>query len=93
MAEHEVIRTTFSFLSLINANHIGILTPAEQLVYTMMAFLGKDCTFLEEELNSLLATFVRTSFAPTVIFDLDNRIAGNQRLATIFDTNNMQLKY
>lgn len=76
MPEPDIIKTTFSFLSLLNANQIDILKPTEQLFCTMMAFLGKDCTFLEEEINSLLSTFVKNAFAKPMTFNLDDKFRG-----------------
>lgn len=77
MPEKDIIRTTFWFLSLLNANNIDILSHTEQLVYTMMAYLGKDSTFLEEEINSLLATFVKRTFSVRSVFNLDDTFGGN----------------
>lgn len=76
MAEQEIIRTTFSFLSLLNTNRIEILTPTELLVYTMMSYMGKESSFLEEELDHLLSTFVRNVFTPSMQFKLDEPIGG-----------------
>lgn len=76
MPEQDIIKTTFSFLSLLNVNQIDLLKPTEQLIYTMMAFLGKDCTFLEEEISSLLSTFVKNSFTKSSTFNLDDKFRG-----------------
>lgn len=76
MPEKDIIRTTFSFLTLLNANSVDILSPTEQLVYTMMAYLGKESTFLEEEINSLLATFVKRTFSTRSVFNLDDTFGG-----------------
>lgn len=84
MPERDVLKATFSFMSLINANNIRLLNETEQLVYTMMAFLGKDCSFLEEDIEALLSTFVKTAFANCKPFRLEDTFGDEQNFESLF---------
>jgi len=84
MPERDVLKATFSFLSLINANNIRILNETEQLAHTMMAFLGKESTFLEEDIEALLSTFVKTAFANCSQFRLDDKFGDEQNFESLF---------
>lgn len=84
MPERDVLKTTFSFLSLINANKIRLLNETEQLVHTLMAFLGQDSTFLEEDIEALLSTFVKIAFANCSQFRLEDKFGDEQNFESLF---------
>lgn len=50
-----MITTTSAFTYLLHENAIKCVTPTEELLFLMMAFLGKDCAFLDENIRSMLA--------------------------------------
>lgn len=75
--EGDTIRTTLSFLLLQNANDIKILNKTEQFLYTLIAFLGKENTFLDADVNQLLTRFVRNTFNDPKIFDFDANLNRN----------------
>lgn len=76
LPEKDIIWTTLSFLSLQNANKVIALNPTEQLLYTMIAFLGKDCAFLEPATNTLLAKFISDTFKSQEDLDFNSDFNG-----------------
>lgn len=71
LAEKDVISTTITFLTLQNANDMETLSKTEQFIYTMIAFLGKKNSFLDEDLKSILSKFVQTTFTSHASLDFD----------------------
>lgn len=62
-----------------------MINPTEQFLYTMIAFLGKNRTFLEEDVNALLATFIRQTFASrSQTFDFDSDFDGKFNFENLF---------
>lgn len=75
--ERDAIHTTLSFLLLQNANDIKVLNITEQLLYTMLAFLGKENSFLDADVSQLLTGFVRATFTDPKQFDFDAKLNRN----------------
>lgn len=49
-----------------------MINTTDQFFYTMIAFLGKNNAFLEPEINTLLASFVRETFSSkSLVFQLN----------------------
>lgn len=71
LPERDTISTTLSFLLLQNANDIKILNRTEQFLHTMIAFLGKENTFLDADVSLMLNKFVRDTFTDPNSFDFD----------------------
>lgn len=86
MAERDVIKTTFSFLSQLNANDIKVLNKTEQLIYTMIAFLGDESAFLDENINALLSTFVKRTFSNGPILNLEEKFGDGQNFEHLYIT-------
>lgn len=76
LPEKEVVTASIKFMTLQNVNHIKILSPTEQFLYTMIAFLGKDNTFLDPDVNKMLAEFVEITFKDQQLLNFDNDFDG-----------------
>lgn len=74
--EKDAIWTTITFLSLLNANNIKVLTKTEQFVYTMIAFLGKESVFLEPDMKVLLTNYVKSSFETQDSLNFNSKFSG-----------------
>lgn len=77
LPERDTICTTMSFLALQNANEIKIVNQTEQFLYTMIAFLGKENTFLDADVNQSLSKFVRGTFNDPKSFNFDAHLNRN----------------
>lgn len=73
LSEYDVIKTTFSYLSLINANNIQIFNETEQFICTLMAFMCKELAYFNEDIGALLSTFVKTTFTNCPPFYFENK--------------------
>lgn len=76
MPEKEVIWTTITFLSLQNLNNVETMSLSEQFIYTMIAFLGKEHVFLDEDMKILLANFVQTTFTTQDSLNFNSKFGG-----------------
>lgn len=77
LSERDAIQTTISFFLLQNQNGIDIVTPTEQFFYTMIAFLGKENSFLDDDVNKILANFVQQTFKDPNVFNFETNLNGN----------------
>lgn len=80
-----LITACVSLTSLQQANGIQCLTPTEELLFLMMAFLGKDACFLDDDIKTLLSVRVQSFFDQniTVTFQLDQQFEGNINICFI----------
>lgn len=78
------ITACVSLTSLQQANGIQCVTPTEELLFLMMAFLGKQACFLDDDIKTLLSIRVQGFFALncTVTFQLDEQFEGIISLQT-----------
>ena len=76
LPEKELVETSLLFFALQNINKIDVISPTEQLIYTMIAFLGRDNSFLESPTNEILTKFVHDTFATSQTFDFAKKFNG-----------------
>ncbi|XP_031621767.1 uncharacterized protein LOC116339840 [Contarinia nasturtii] len=84
LPEKETIWTTITFLSLLNSNNIKVLSPTEQFVYTMIAFLGKENVFLESDMKTLLANFVQLTFKSQQPLNFNSKFSGKFNFENLY---------
>lgn len=74
-----LIAASVSLTSLQQANGIQCVTPTEELLFLMMAFLGKEACFLDDDIKQLLCVRVQAFFDQnsTVTFQLNQQFEGN----------------
>lgn len=73
-----LITACVSLTSLQQANGIQCVTPTEELLFLMMAFLGKEVCFLDDDMKELLSVRVQSFFGhnKTNTFELDQQFEG-----------------
>lgn len=69
---------------LLNRNEINVLSKTEQFLYTMIAFLGKENTFLDPKVKECLANFVDTSFTSQTSLDFNWKLNGKPDKKILF---------
>lgn len=84
LPEKDVISSTIAFLSLQNANDLGMLNKTEQFVYTMIAFLEKKNSFLDEDIKSLLSKFVQSTFTSHASLDFDADLSSKLNFENLY---------
>lgn len=60
LSEEEIITTTLKFKSYLNLKEINIWSHDEQLMYLMLIYLGKDLSFLNEGIKSMIRNELQT---------------------------------
>lgn len=77
--ERDLLRACLTFTSLQKINDLEYLSPTEELIFLMISHLGPASTFLEPDINAMLAERVRVFFIgnPKTIFKLDEPHNGN----------------
>lgn len=73
-----LITACVSLTSLQQANGIQCVSPTEELLFLMMAFLGKEASFLDDDIKQILSVRVQAFFDQncTVTFQLDQQFEG-----------------
>lgn len=65
-----------------------MISTTDQFLFTMIAFMGKNNAFLEPEINTLIASFVRETFSSkNVVFHFENESESK------FDFENLYLSF
>lgn len=80
-----LITACVSLTSVQQANGIQCVTPTEELLFLMMAFLGKEVCFLDDDIKQLLSVRVQTFFDQNknLTFQLDQQFEGIVRIKCI----------
>lgn len=80
LKEKDIIQMTFKFTNLQKRNFLNFITPTEELMFLMISFMGPETTFLEPDINELLAYCVQAFFKihNDTSFSFDEKFEGNR---------------
>lgn len=78
LREKDIIRMTLRFTNLQKRNFLNFITPTEELMFLMISFMGPETTFLEPDINELLAYCVHAFFKAQndTSFSFDEKFEG-----------------
>ncbi|XP_020798262.1 RNA polymerase II-associated protein 1 [Drosophila serrata] len=70
-SENQVVRMTFSFVRELEREGLQVVSPFEKLMYLMIAFMGPDSQFLEQDLHELLRDYLMDFYEQNAAHDFE----------------------
>ncbi|KAJ6635703.1 RNA polymerase II-associated protein 1 [Pseudolycoriella hygida] len=86
LKEKDVIQMTLKFTKLQQRNSLNFITATEELMFLMISFMGPDCTFLEPDVNELLAHCIKDFFKQhkDTTFNFDDKFEGKSDFENLY---------
>lgn len=86
LAERDIIETTIKFTALQKRNSLNFVTPTEELMFLMIAFMGPETTFLEPDICALLTDAVQQFFKEnaSTTFRFDEKFDGKSKFENLY---------
>ncbi|KAH8386079.1 hypothetical protein KR200_000896 [Drosophila serrata] len=70
-SENQVVRMTLSFVRELEREGLQVVSPLEKLMYLMIAFMGPDSQFLEQDLHELLRDYLMDFYEQNAAHDFE----------------------
>lgn len=90
LSEEDIILSTLKFTSLLEKNNIHLISKNQQLMYLMLAYLGKNLNFLDPNVKNLIRIKLRAMknfpFSPKFNLKLNREKSFESLYTMILDT-------